>query len=164
MLVLGGGATAASTVVAAAELGATVLTIAVRTPEKASGAAGLAATLGLDAAVTTLDAVDGLAADVVVSTLPGGTELPRVPRRAIDDGALLLDAAYAPWPGSLVPLWSEGGAPIVHGLSMLVHQAAHQVRLFLGIGAEAWEEDAERVTAALFAVVGLDRSGRVAHS
>jgi shikimate dehydrogenase len=161
VLVLGGGATASSAVVAAADLGARALTLAVRTPERAEGAARLARTIGLDVAVVTLDTVAAIDADVVVSTLPGGTPLAVLPTAARDAGALVLDAAYAPWPSELVRHWFAGHAPVVHGLSMLVHQAARQVRLFADIDDAEWTSVAERVTAAMFDVVGLDRSGTV---
>ncbi|WP_166408870.1 shikimate dehydrogenase family protein [Labedella phragmitis] len=161
VLVLGGGATASSAVVAAADLGASALTLAVRTPERAEGAARLARSIGLAVDVVTLDRIASIRSDVVVSTLPGGTPLAGLPTAACDDGALLLDAAYAPWPSELVRYWIAGEAPVVHGLSMLVRQAARQVRLFASVDDAEWATVADRTTAAMFDVVGLDRSGIV---
>jgi shikimate dehydrogenase len=161
VLVLGGGATASSAVVAAADLGTRALTLAVRRPERATGAAQLARSIGLAVDVITLDAVAGVDSDVVVSTLPGGTPVVTLPTAARDTGALLLDAAYAPWPSELVRHWLAGEAPVVHGLSMLVHQAARQVRLFAQVADAEWATVADRVTAAMFDVVGLGHSGTI---
>jgi shikimate dehydrogenase len=159
VLVLGGGATAASAVVAARDLGAGSVALAVRSADRAVGTVALAREIGLDVDVVALDAVADVPADVVVSTLPGGTPLAARPTRAREAGAVLLDAAYAPWPGALVEHWFESDAPVVHGLSMLVRQAARQVRFFSGLGDAEWERAAAPVTAAMSDVVGLDHSG-----
>ncbi|WP_166426766.1 shikimate dehydrogenase family protein [Labedella populi] len=161
ILVLGGGATAASVVVAAADLGADAVTLAVRSPERASGTVALAREVGLAADVVALDAVASVPADVVVSTLPGGTALGALPTTARDSGALLLDAAYSPWPSALVDHWFRLDAPVVHGLSMLVHQASRQVRLFAHLNDRDGDDVTERITSAMFDVVGLDHSGVV---
>lgn len=161
VLVIGAGATAMSAVVAAADLGAASLTFAARSPERASDAAGLARSLGLATTVVPLDAMAGVPADVVVSTLPGGTDLPVLPRAALAPGSLVLDVAYSPWPSLLAREGLAVGATVVHGLSMLVHQAARQVRLFAGLDDAAWDADAARVTHALFDAVGIPPSGVV---
>jgi shikimate dehydrogenase len=160
VVVLGSGATASSAVVAASELGASAVTLAVRSPERAVGTAELARSIGLDADVRALADLAGIPADVVISTLPGGTILDASPERASADGALLLDAAYSPWPGGLVAHWFERDAPVVHGLAMLVHQAARQVRLFARLDEAQWRRDRPVITDAMFRVVGLDPSGR----
>lgn len=161
VLVLGGGATAASAVVAAAELGAATVTLAVRALDRATSVAALAREVGLGAELVTLDGVGPVPADVVVSTLPGGSVIPVLPERARDGGAVLLDAAYSPWPSELAAQWFDGHAPVVHGLSMLVHQAARQVRLFARRSEREWALEAGVVTSAMFDVVGLDHSGMV---
>lgn len=162
VLVLGAGATAASAVVAAAELGAASLTLAVRSPERAAETAGLARSIGLDVAVVPLDAVAAVRADLVVSTLPGGTALAALPVASLVPGSVLLDVAYAPWPSALVEHGIAEGATVVHGLSMLVHQAAQQVRVFAGLDDDDdWADAIGPVTDAMFDVVGLPSSGLV---
>jgi shikimate dehydrogenase len=161
VLVLGAGATATSAVVAAVSLGASSLTLAARSPERAADAAALARSLGLVVAVVGLDAVAEERAAVVVSTLPGGVELPALPHAALREGTVLLDVAYSPWPSALVSAGLAGGATVVHGLAMLVHQAAQQVRLFAGLDDAAWEDVAARATAAMFDVVRVPGSGLV---
>jgi shikimate dehydrogenase len=161
VLIIGAGATAASAVVAAADLGARSLTLAVRSPERAEGAVGLGRSLGLATTVRRLAEVAEVRADVVVSTIPGGQELAVLPRASLVPGSLLLDVAYSPWPSALVTCGVAGGATVVHGLSMLVHQAAQQVRLFADLRGSAWSEVADRVTNAMFEVVGLPATGVV---
>lgn len=151
VLVLGAGATAASAVVAAAELGATLVVLAARSPERAAGTADIAGSLGLEIRVVPLDAVSDVDADVVLATLPGGTTLDALPERAARGGAVLLDAAYDPWPSAIAAHWLAAGAPVVHGLAMLVHQAARQVRLFAGIDEARWGELRPVVLDAMFA-------------
>src|SRR5690606_40373677 len=49
----------------------------------------------------------------------------------------LPDDAYAPWPTPLARTWQEVGGRVVHGLEMLVHQAVHQIRIFVAGDAAA---------------------------
>lgn len=125
-VVLGGGATAESAVAAVRSLGATV-TVAVRDPQKVRDAR----VFDDDVAVIRLTgAEDDLRdADVVVSTIPNAAEfaLP-VPDRV---GGTLLDVAYHPWPTALANRWEAAGGAVVSGLEMLLHQAVHQVRIFV---------------------------------
>ncbi|PSL39471.1 shikimate dehydrogenase [Labedella gwakjiensis] len=161
VLVLGAGATAASAVVAAVELGAVSLTLAVRSPERAGETVGLARSLGLDVTVVALADVAAVRADLVVSTLPGGTAMPALPLAALVPGAVVLDVAYSPWPSALVERGIAERATVVHGLSMLVHQAAQQVRVFAGLDEGEWGDAVGPVTRAMFDVVGLPSSGVV---
>lgn len=123
-VVLGGGATAESAVAALGQLGAHVC-VAVRTPQKA------AAVFGDDVRILSLGDVEEQLrdADVVVSTIPNGADfaLP-VPSRV---GGTALDVAYHPWPSPLAARWSQAGGAVVSGLEMLVHQAVHQIRVFV---------------------------------
>ena len=126
--VLGGGATAESAVAAVGSLGARV-TVAVRDVAKAtaSGAFGDArlVTLGADADAAVAES------DVVVSTIPPGADFAvRLP--ALAPERTLLDVAYAPWPTPLAAAWQTAGGRVVHGLEMLLHQAVHQIRIFVG--------------------------------
>lgn len=132
--VLGGGATAASTLAALGELGCTAPVVYVRSIGRSGPLQRAAHRMGLTPSVRTLDraAAELGDADVVVSTLPAG---------ASDDvaGALvgpvdgpLLDVVYSPARTALVTAWEAAGGVAVGGARMLLHQAAEQVRLMTG--------------------------------
>jgi shikimate dehydrogenase len=130
--ILGAGATAASTGLALAELGASRITLLARNP----GAAGetiemisrhrskpVVSVLPIDSAI---DGVDGV--DVVVSTVPAKAQTPEL----IDRWAstpVVFDVVYDPWPS---PLLSVTPGVTVSGLDLLVHQAVLQFELFTG--------------------------------
>lgn len=130
--VIGAGATAGSALAALAELGIRRVTVAARRPERAGGLEGLADALGIKLAVLPWpQAADCLGASLVISTVPRGIadELAEhLPKRP----GLLLDVVYAPWPTKLAAAWYSAGGTVVGGLSMLVWQAAEQVRLMTG--------------------------------
>ncbi|QTX04605.1 shikimate dehydrogenase [Agromyces archimandritae] len=129
--VIGGGATAASAVAALAEIGAGVVRLFVRHPERAEATASLGRELGLDVEVFRIaDLAAAEAVEVTISTVPGGAELSAEPSEAMR-GSVLLDVAYEPWPSRLAVLWEEAGGQVVPGIRMLVHQALLQVRIFV---------------------------------
>ena len=125
--VLGGGATAESAAVALTSLGAEV-TVAVRDVPKVRAAGTFAAhrvvALGPDADAALGDS------DAVVSTIPPRAEFP-VELPPLAPERTLLDVAYAPWPTPLAAAWTTAGGRVVHGLEMLLHQAVHQIRIFV---------------------------------
>ncbi|BDZ46955.1 shikimate dehydrogenase [Naasia aerilata] len=123
-LVLGGGATAASVLVALARLGVTSVTVAVRDPGRAEPLVELAAAVGVQLAVAAFGA-ELPATDLLASTLPGDAPPPPLPAPG---RAALLDVAYDPWPSRLADGWA---GPVVNGLDMLLHQALLQVRVFV---------------------------------
>lgn len=153
---LGAGATAASVVVAVASIGATRLLISTRSAEKAEPVARLARELGVDVTVAALDArLPNVEPDLVISTLPGGTEVEIPFADQVIAGATLFDVAYSPWPTTSALRWLTAGGRVIPGLEMLASQALAQVRLFVG-GDAATELDGEaRVKAAMRASVGL---------
>lgn len=128
--IIGAGATAASGLVAVAELGAEQVEVVARTPDKAKPLVELAARLGVACVARpfehTYDEVD-----LTLSTLPSGTDLgaDRFDPLVAHGGALL-DAAYAPWPTPLAARWGSD-VPVVSGFGMLLHQAVCQIRIFL---------------------------------
>ncbi|GAA2460544.1 shikimate dehydrogenase [Agromyces soli] len=129
--VVGGGATAASAIAAIAELGASEVEVFVRTPARATALEPLAASLGLRVLVRRIDELSGAdGLDLVVATVPGGTELGVRPSAALTSGAVLLEVAYDPWPSPLAAAWLDADGTVVHGLGMLLHQALLQVRVF----------------------------------
>lgn len=127
--ILGAGATAASALVALADLGATRVEVAARRPERAAGLVRIGERRGVVVTPRSLDEADAVV-DLTLATLPSGTTLPpESAARLAETGGTLFDAAYAPWPSALATAW--GAAPVVSGLGMLLHQAVRQIRIFL---------------------------------
>lgn len=129
--VLGGGATAASTGLALCELGATRVTLLVRSPERAADTVAALRRHPSDPEVVVAsldgDRADG---DVVVSTVPAAAQDPGLVERCAG-AAVVFEALYDPWPTPLAR--SAGERPLVGGLDLLVHQAALQFEAFTGL-------------------------------
>ncbi|MFJ2029711.1 shikimate dehydrogenase [Streptosporangium sp. NPDC087985] len=129
--VLGGGATAASTLAALRELGLGEVTLVVRDLARAGETATVAERLGTGLTVRTFDRLGtALDVDLVVSTLPAG---------AADGFAglvagvpALFDVVYAPWPTRLAAAVAERGGIVIGGFPMLLHQAVRQVEMMTG--------------------------------
>ncbi|WP_438855585.1 shikimate dehydrogenase [Agromyces sp. M3QZ16-3] len=131
-VLIGGGATASSALVAIADLGAVEVDVLVRNPDRAIGVEELARRLGIVVRVRPLaELAFAASADLVVSTVPGGTDLGVAPSDALAGSAVLLDVAYDPWPSVLAAAWLEREGRVTHGLGMLLHQALLQVRIFV---------------------------------
>ncbi|WP_158864460.1 shikimate dehydrogenase [Leifsonia sp. AG29] len=159
--ILGGGATAASALVAAAELGAEQVDIHVRDLERSVWLEPLAHQLGLRVRIRPFAQADR-ALDVpqlVISTLPGGAVTEAVYTDSTRRRALLLDVAYEPWPTPLARQWLAVDGRVVSGLAMLVHQALLQVRIFVAGDPLQPLPDEEGVLEAMLAAVGLDADG-----
>ncbi|WP_353814207.1 shikimate dehydrogenase [Agromyces sp. SYSU T00266] len=130
-VLIGSGATASSALVALAELGAVEVDVLVRNPDRAIGVEELGRRLGLVLRVRPVaELAVAPSADLVVSTVPGGSDLGVAPSEALAGAALLLDVAYDPWPSALATAWLERDGRVTHGLGMLLHQALLQVRVF----------------------------------
>jgi shikimate dehydrogenase len=156
VLVLGGGATAASAIVSVRQLGARSVTVAVRDPARAGALETLGASIGCTVTVRPLDGIETLAApDAVVSTIPGhaghGLEFPAVFRSR----SVLFDVAYDPWPSRLAAAWLEADGRVISGLDMLLHQAVAQVRVFVSGNPVAALPDEAGVLAAMRASVAV---------
>lgn len=129
--ILGAGATARSALAAVARMGASSVVVCARRPEAAAEIVSLASSFAVDARGASLDPDAALvAADVVISTLPGeaGSTWASLGRQA---GGVLLDAAYHPWPTPLAGHWAGRG--LASGRDMLLWQAVEQVRLMTGM-------------------------------
>jgi len=147
--ILGAGRTAASALVALTELDARVVHVHARRAEAITPLVELGAELGVRVVPHPLTG-SADAVDVTVATLPGGTELSDAVTHALAQaGGLLLDAAYDPWPSSLASAWERAGRTAVSGLSMLLHQAVLQVRLFVTGSTEDALPDEAAVVAAM---------------
>jgi shikimate dehydrogenase len=157
VMVIGAGATARSAVVAVAQLGAEHVDIVLRSPAKAADVLESARRAGLSRDAVALhdrEAVAALDPDLTISTLPGGVGVSKNfegTRAAI--ASPLLDVAYHPWPSELATLWSANGMAIIPGLTMLVHQAVAQLRIFIHGDPLTPLDDEPRITAALLEAV-----------
>jgi len=151
VVILGGGATAASAVVASAELGSSSVLIWVRSPEKATGLQRLGSELGVSVearAFTDLGRGIGRP-DAVFSTLPNGAVVDLVVPEAARSNSVLFDVAYDPWPTALAESWAAVASPVISGLEMLLAQALVQVRIFVSGNPEAALPQEELVVAAM---------------
>jgi len=127
--ILGAGATAASALVAAHELGAGLAEVRARRPEAASRLRDIAAQLGIRLDVQPFEA-PAPAVDATIATLPSGTALGTdLAEPLTAAGGVLFEAAYAPWPSALAAGWT--GEQVISGFEMLLHQAVRQIRIFL---------------------------------
>lgn len=147
--VLGGGATATSVLVAAAELGAKTVTFAMRDPLKGGALRSLGEQLGVAVEVHSLASTDVGVPDAVVSTLPGHSAHEIEFAEATRAGSVLFDVAYDPWPSALAASWLEVGGRVISGLEMLTLQALAQVRVFVGGSPDAVLDDEPGVLAAM---------------
>ncbi|MDT0164783.1 shikimate dehydrogenase [Actinotalea sp. AC32] len=155
-VVLGAGATAASTLAALAQLGCTTADVVVRSVGRAGSTMRAAHRMGVEPRFVTFEPAERLvstlrSADVVVSTLPPHAADPwaEALRGAVPEGSLdgvLLDCAYDPRPTALGSAWAALGGVVVTGERMLLHQATEQVRLMTGRSAP--REPMERALAA----------------
>jgi shikimate dehydrogenase len=131
VLILGGGATAASALVASARLGAHTVFVGVRSPERVSTLRAIASAQGVELQVRELkDLVEiDERLDAVISTLPNGAAVEVFLDPDTVAHATLFDVAYSPWPTPLAASWA--GDEVIGGLEMLVLQALGQVRTFV---------------------------------
>jgi shikimate dehydrogenase len=129
-LVLGAGGAARAVVLALAGAGAREVVVVNRTPEHAVAAAGLAPDVA-----RTGQAGEAGSADLVVNATPlgmaGDESLPLDPA-LLRPGQLVIDLVYHPAVTPLVEAARARGAAAANGLGMLIHQAAHAIRLWTG--------------------------------
>jgi shikimate dehydrogenase len=155
VLILGGGATAASALVAARLLGATKVFIGVRSPERAADLVELGRGQGVSVLVRRLDELVQIdePLNAVISTLPNGAAVEIELDRDVITAATLFDVAYSPWPTPLAASWS--GEQVIGGKEMLVLQALAQVRIFVTGDPHVVLEREADILAAMLASVGL---------
>jgi shikimate dehydrogenase len=158
VLILGGGATAASALVAVSELGAQSVTIAVRTPAKAAALVELGTACGITVHVVALGEAPTVAADAVISTLPNGAPHELEFPRGLRADAVLFDVAYDPWPTALASAWSDAAGRVIPGIEMLIGQALIQVRVFVSGDPDTVLPDEDAVHRAMREAVGVGPS------
>ncbi|HTW01742.1 MAG TPA: shikimate dehydrogenase [Streptosporangiaceae bacterium] len=132
VLILGGGATACSALAAAAGLGASEVTAAVRDPARASGLLAAAERLGVTVRLADFGRGEpGGSWHLLISTVPpkaADTYAERMLRGDLVPAAVL-DVVYQPWPTALAAAAERTGAAVISGFELLLHQAARQVEL-----------------------------------
>lgn len=156
VVILGGGATAASALVACADLGARTARVWVRNPSRASAIRSLGETLGVAVEVLSFtdSGSDDSPPDAIISTLPNGSAVDLLFPEDVRRNAVLFDVAYDPWPSALAGSWLEADGHVIPGIEMLINQALVQVRIFV-TGDPEQELPAEgNVLAAMRASVG----------
>ncbi len=131
-IVLGGGATATSVLLALAELGCTRAVLVVRDEGRAEETLEAVSRHPRAPVVEVRTFGEDLAdADVLVSTIPAGAQDDWVLSLVLQAG-LVFDVVYDPWPTPLADGAEAGEVPLVSGLDLLVHQAVLQVELMTG--------------------------------
>lgn len=136
-VVLGGGATAASVLLALADLGCRRAVVAVRDAARAKETVAVARRhrRAPEIVVLGLDSLAGVEADVLVSTIPVAAQTDRL-RAALTGVPVVFDVVYDPWPTPLSADAAASGRVLVSGLDLLAHQAALQVELMTGQGVD----------------------------
>jgi shikimate dehydrogenase len=134
-VVIGAGGAARAVVVALREAGASEIVVVARRPDPAIAAAGLAE--GRGRVGSARDAPD---ADLVVNATPVGmvgersvTHIPVVSGESLGHGQVVVDLIYEPAETEWMAAARRGGATVLGGLGMLVHQAAAQLALWTGM-------------------------------
>ena len=130
-VIIGSGATARSALVALHKLGASHVNCVARNEPDIERLSNLASELGVSFQRQVLANSNWLTAEVVINTTPMGV-MDADAREVSAPIGLLLDVVYNPWPTQLAASWAVNGGTIVSGLSMLLHQAGHQVTLMTG--------------------------------
>jgi len=143
-VVVGAGGAARAVVLSLAQAGASEVAIVNRTPERAYEAAALADPVGAVVPLTDRSIAEAVvAADLVVNATPvgmagvgryagGGPGEWLVPPALLEAGQVAADLVYAPRPTRWLAVAAQGGATVLDGLGMLVHQAAAQLVLWTG--------------------------------
>lgn len=130
-VVIGGGATAGSLLVALADLGCREVTLLVRDATRATGALAAVGRHPRPPQVH-VEPLEGgaLEADLVASTIPARAQTPALLSR-VAGAPVVFEVVYDGWP---TPLAAAASGTLVSGLDLLVHQAALQVPLMTGVG------------------------------
>jgi shikimate dehydrogenase len=105
--------------------------VSARDTVRAASLEEAAARLGLELTIRPLGTDRSMSIpSAVVSTLPGGVDAGIAFPEEVRRRSVLFDVAYDPWPSTLARQWQSVGGTVIDGLSMLLHQAVAQVRIF----------------------------------
>ena len=153
-VILGAGGTAQAALAAVRELGHQSPIVIVRNLARTGELRETAERLGMRPTISGGLLTEPLpAADLVISTLPGGAADALSATRWKPD-TTVLDVVYAPWPTPFAGAALAAGCPVVSGLDMLLYQAVAQVELMTGLPGPV-----EAMRTALVAAVAA-RAGR----
>ena len=132
-VVLGGGATAASVLLAVADLGCRRATLVVRDPARAEETLSAVQEhpRAPEIAVTTFADLSRASTDLLVSTIPAAAQTEDV-LDTILTAQNVFEVVYDPWPTPLARAAQESGRTLVSGLDLLAHQAVLQLQLMTG--------------------------------
>ena len=131
-VILGAGGTAQAALAAVRELGHQSPVVVVRNLARTGELRETAERLGMRPAISGDLFTEPLpAADLVISTLPGGAADPLSATRWKPD-TMVLDVVYTPWPTPFAGSALAVGCPVVSGLAVLLYQAVAQVELMTG--------------------------------
>jgi shikimate dehydrogenase len=110
------------------------VTAAVRDPARATGLLAAAGRLGVTVTLTSFEAPEVTAPDLLISTVPAGAAGVHAKRMARGHlvPSRLLDVVYHPWPTPLAGAARTAGSAVASGFDLLLHQAAGQVTLMTG--------------------------------
>jgi shikimate dehydrogenase len=133
VVVLGGGATATSLLLALAERGMQHATLVVRDPDRAVETVRAVAAhhSAPSVEVVVVDAVGELTGDILVSTVPASAQTPEL-LASIAGVPLVFEVVYEPWPTPLTAEAERSGRTVLSGLDLLVAQAVNQVVAMTG--------------------------------
>ncbi|HEX5202449.1 MAG TPA: shikimate dehydrogenase [Actinoplanes sp.] len=132
--VLGGGGTCRAALGAAAELGATEVTVVTRRASARDELEPAAEALGIKLlGAPWAEAAALFGADAVISTVPKGAADHLAAEVTWRPGTVLFDAIYDPWPTPLAAAASAAGVPVFSGLDLLLAQALSQFEQFTGV-------------------------------
>src|SRR4051794_2067564 len=133
--VLGGGATAASVLLALSEVGCRRARLLVRNPGRAVDTLAALDRHGRGPGISVGRLTESMEdPEVVVSTIPAEAQTPELVA-ATAAARVVFEVLYDPWPTPLARAALDRGQVLVGGLDLLVHQAALQVRLMTGLDA-----------------------------
>jgi shikimate dehydrogenase len=135
-VVLGGGATATSVLLALAELGCARAIVLVRDPTRVEETVAVARAHPAAPALRVGTIADALVAgpieaDLLVATIPGEAQTAEL-LTACAGVPAVFEVVYDPWPTPLARAVLEDGRHLVAGLDLLAHQAVGQVLRMTG--------------------------------
>jgi shikimate dehydrogenase len=134
-VVLGGGATATSVLLALAERGLAHATVVVRDPDRAAETVYAVARHRSAPTVEVLALADvgdaSLSGDILVSTVPTSAQTPEL-LAAVAWLPLVFEVVYEPWPTPLAATAERAGRTVINGLDLLLAQAVNQVAAMTG--------------------------------
>jgi shikimate dehydrogenase len=151
-VVLGGGATATSLLLALAERGMRHATLVVRDPDRAADTVHAVAAhhSAPSVDVVAMEPVEELTGDILVSTVPASAQTPEL-LASVAGLPLVFEVVYDPWPTPLTAEAERSGRTVLSGLDLLVAQAVNQVVAMTGrydVPAGAMRRAAEEALAA----------------